>query len=153
MELLWIVHWESQKRDIPALLGLGVSYQVMDNLRFESNITYYVQEDADWGGDEKDVENGFDAGVALEYAFNDTLKGSVGYMRTETQIDVDDMLFEAPQLDADMFCGGLAYEPISNLTFNFGVSRVNYHGDTTSEGIGLDKEVMMTALGVQYKIR
>jgi long-chain fatty acid transport protein len=59
----------------------------------ETNLTYYFNEDADFpdfpetSRDESDVDNGFDWGIALEYAFSETLKGSVGYLYTETGVD------------------------------------------------------------------
>ena len=32
------------------MLGLGVSYWLTPKLRTEVNLTYYFNEDADWGG-------------------------------------------------------------------------------------------------------
>ncbi|UCG81442.1 MAG: outer membrane protein transport protein, partial [Desulfobacterales bacterium] len=95
-----------RNRDFPALFGFGVSYQLTSNLRTEANFTYYLQNDADWdddpitSGDEREKDDGFDIGIALEYAFTPKFKASLGYMYTETEMDADDMLAAAPELDA-----------------------------------------------------
>ena len=43
-----------------------------------------------------DVDNGYDLGIAFEYTFNPKLKGSIGYLHTDTGIDAEYMLPEAP---------------------------------------------------------
>jgi long-chain fatty acid transport protein len=145
-------------RDLPALLGLGVSHQCTPNLKSEVNLTYYLNDAADWDDnpvsltqDETDKDNGYDVGVAVEYTFMPQLKGSVGYMYTNVGIHADDMSFEAPELDAHTVAAGVAYEAMPGLNLNFGILKTFYQDDTTSTGVKLKKDVIIVALGVQYK--
>ena len=121
------------------------------------NLTYYLNDAADWddnpaaAGDQTKKDNGYDLGIAIEYTFMPQLKGSVGYMFTETGIDEDDMSFEAPELDAHTVGAGLAYEARPGLNLNFGILKTFYQDETTSTGVKLKKDVIIVALGVQYK--
>jgi long-chain fatty acid transport protein len=146
-----------RERDLPALIGLGVSHQCTDRFRSEVNFTYYLNDAANWdddpvtAGDETDKDNGYDLGIAFEYLLMPDLKVSIGYMYTNTGIDDDDMLMAAPELDAHTIAGGFAYEVMPGLNFNFGILNVFYQDETNSAGVKLEKEVVMIALGVQYK--
>ena len=146
-----------RSRDLPALLGLGVSHQCTPKLKTEVNLTYYLNDAADWdndpvaAGDQTEKDNGYDLGIALEYTLMPQLKGSVGYMYTNVGIDTDDMSFAAPELDAHTIAAGVAYEAMPGLNLNFGILKTYYHDDTTSTGVKLKKDVIIVALGVQYK--
>ena len=146
-----------RSRDLPALLGLGVSHQCTPNLKSEVNLTYYLNDAADWDNDpvtvtqdETDKDNGYDVGIAVEYTFMPQLKGSLGYMYTNVGIDADDMSMAAPELDAHSIAGGFVYEAMPGLNLNFGILKTFYQDDT-SAGVKLEKDVIIVALGVQYK--
>jgi long-chain fatty acid transport protein len=141
-------------RDLPAILALGVSYKVNDKIRLETNLTYYFDEDADWMGDEDNVDNSYDIGLALEYTFNPKFKGSIGYLYTNTGIDAKDMLPESPELDANTIVGGVAYECIPGMILNFGIGNSFYKSDSFVSPIGTveyEKNNFFIALGAQYK--
>ncbi len=145
-----------RSRDLPALLGLGVSHQCTPNLKTEVNLTYYLNDAADWdddpvaAGDQTDKDNGYDVGIAVEYTLMPQLKGSLGYMYTNVGIDADDMSMAAPELDAHSIAGGFVYEAMPGLNLNFGILKTFYQDDT-SAGVKLEKDVIIVALGVQYK--
>ncbi len=144
-----------ERRDLPALLGLGASYQLTPTLKVDTNLTYYFQEDANWAGDENDVDNGYDVGISFEYAFNEKLRGSIGYMLTETGIDAEDTIKESPKLDATSFGTGFAYAFNDNLEINIAVGIATYDDDSYLDATGLtngyEKEVIFYSTGVQYK--
>jgi long-chain fatty acid transport protein len=146
-----------RSRDLPALLGLGISHQCTPKLKSEVNLTYYLNDAADWdddpvaAGDQTDKDNGYDVGIAVEYTLMPQLKGSLGYMYTDVGIDADNMSAAAPELDAHTIAGGLAYEAMPGLDLNFGILKTFYQDDTTSAGVKLEKDVIIVALGVQYK--
>ena len=77
-----------RNRDLPALLGLGVSYKFTPKIRVEADLTYYFNQNAGWddnpvtSGDETQKDDGYDIGIACEYTFNPQWKASVGYMYT-----------------------------------------------------------------------
>ena len=137
-------------RDLPAILALGVSYKLNDKIRLETNFTYYFNEDADWSGDEDLVDNGYDLGIALEYTFNPKLKGSIGYLHTDTGIDAEYMLPEAPQLNANTIGTGVAYEAIPGMILNFSLGNAFYEKDSFGS-VEYEKNNFFMAFGIQYK--
>jgi long-chain fatty acid transport protein len=146
-----------RNRDLPALLGLGVSYKFTPKIRVEANLTYYFNEDADWDdnpvtmADETQKDNGYDLGIAFEYTFNPKWKASFGYMYTDVGIDPDNMSIETPELDANTIAGGVAFKPAPNWDLNLGILNSFYDDATTTSGIKYEKNVVIIALGVQYK--
>jgi len=75
---LGVTNGGEANEDLPALFGVGLSYNFTPKLRVEPTFTYYFNKDADIGGistSAKDLEdriaNGYDVGVAVEYAFTD----------------------------------------------------------------------------------
>jgi len=148
-----------EKRDLPGLLGLGVAYTVTPKVKVEADLTYYLNEDVDWSDPKfsNRVDNGYDAGIALEYTFNSKLKGSVGYLFTESGLDPDAMLPEWPELDANSIAAGVAYEPTPALSLNFGLTKVFYSDETATVGmtpnVKLEKDVLLVAFGIQYKFK
>jgi long-chain fatty acid transport protein len=146
-----------RNRDLPALLGLGVSYKFTPKIRVEADLTYYFNDDANWtnnpatSGDETQKDDGYDIGIAFEYTFNPKWKASFGYMYTDVGIDPDNMSIETPELDADTIAAGVAFKPAPNWDLNFGILDSFYKDDTTSTGIKLEKNVVIIAIGVQYK--
>lgn len=148
-----------RNRDLPALFSVGASYTFTPKVRVEAGITYYLNDSADWddnpitGADETKKDNGYDAGVTLEYTFNPQWKGSVGYMYTDVGLDPDNMSIEAPELDAHTIGFGVGYEPISDMNLNLGVLKTFYDDAKTTSGIEFDKDVIIIALGIQYKFK
>ena len=102
--------------------------------------------------DETRKSHGYDLGIALEYAFSPKVKGSLGYLYTETGIDPDNMSVEAPALDAHSLAAGLAYKATCGLDFNLGVLIVFYDEETTTADIKLEKKDVVIALGFQYRL-
>ncbi|MEW6673231.1 MAG: outer membrane protein transport protein [Thermodesulfobacteriota bacterium] len=146
-----LVQGSKSTRDLPALLGIGVSYRFFKNFRAETNFTYYLNESTDWDGDEESVDNGFDLGLALEYTVNPQWKFSVGYLYTDVGVPVDDMNPEVPELNANTIGGGFAYSPTPKLDLNFGVGNTFYTKETQSDGTDLEKNVFFMSFGIQYK--
>ena len=156
-----IMDGRERDRDLPAVLGIGVSHQCTPKLKSDVNFTYYFNEDADLdpilAGVEDDVDNGFDVGISVEYAFIPEFKASVGYMYTYVGDDAADINYFEPKLDAHSIAGGVAYEAMPGLNLNFGVMKVFYQDETSSPdlflptGVELEKDAVLVALGVQYK--
>jgi long-chain fatty acid transport protein len=146
-----VVDGAKYDRDLPALLGFGASYQFTPELKVDANLTWYFNSSADWDGAEDLVDDGYDVGISFEYAFLPQLIGSVGYMWTETGIDADYMTPESPELDAHSIAGGLKWVAMPALDVNLGVLKTFYQDDTTTWGVKYEKDVIIVALGVQYK--
>jgi long-chain fatty acid transport protein len=143
----------SKKReDLPGLLGAGVGYRINPDLKVDASVTYYLEknatrEDARFA----DVGNGYDLALAVEYAFNASLKGSLGYMRTIVNMDADNMQPEAAELDAHTICAGVAYAIRPGFDMNFAVMKNIYSPETRSDGIKLDKSLFSLAVGIEYR--
>jgi long-chain fatty acid transport protein len=138
--------------DLPGLIGLGIGYRVNPALKIDTSFTYYLEEDADRQNARfQDVGNGYDLAIAFEYTFNPKLKGSLGYMLTNISIAPDNMLPEAPELDANTLCAGLVYSYSPDLRLNFALMRNDYHSEIRSDGIELGKDVTSLAFGLQYR--
>ncbi len=159
MDVPLITQGEKLRRDLPGLLGLGVGYTITPKVRVEASYTYYLEKNATWEDrasttrDESKGGNSYDLAVALTYTFSPKLKGSVGYMLTNTGISPDEMLPEAPELDAQTVCGGLLYEVIPDLNLNFALMHSFYEEGTTSSGIVYDKAITGFGFGIQYKFK
>jgi long-chain fatty acid transport protein len=159
---LGVNHGDTIDRDLPALLGLGVSYTVNPKIKVDANLTYYFQKDAGWKDtsplprDPSDVDNGYDLGIAVEYLFNDKLKGSLGLLHTVTGIDAEDMLPESPELDADTIGAGVMYECIPDMFLNFAMGNAFYKSESfnsaiTGSKVEYEKNNFFMAFGIQYK--
>jgi len=146
-----------RNRDLPALLGLGVSYKFTPKIRVEADLTYYFNDDADWqnnpvsSADETKKDDGYDIGIACEYTFNPKWKASVGYMYTDVGIEPDNMSIETPELDASTIAAGVAFKPTPSWDLNLGILKTFYDDATTTSGIKYEKDVVIIALGIQYK--
>ena len=147
-----LTHGAKERQDLPGLLGLGVGYTVGPKIKVEASYTYYLEKNATWEDARlKDAGDSYDLGIALTYTFSPQLKGSVGYMLTDTGISPDDMLPEAAELDAQTVCGGILYEVTPGLNLNFAVQHTFYEEGTTSTGIVYEKDVTGLGVGIQYR--
>ena len=148
-------------RDLPAFVALGTSYSVTPTVRVEASYNYYFNENADWDGAENKADNGYDAGIMLEYSMTPKLKVSAGYLYTDTAIDSEALSREALQLSANSFGGGFQYRFGESLTMNAGVFHSFYKDvsrTTDIAGLGVDtyeerydKALTNIAVGLQYK--
>jgi long-chain fatty acid transport protein len=160
----WYTNGGKAHEDLPAMFSAGVSYRVTPAIRIEPTFTYYFQKDADLGGIGKTsktledrISDGYEIGVALEYAFTETLKASLGFLWTDTGVDANDMLPEAPELDARSICAGFAWKAKPNLELNVGIGKVNYLNERVSSTATYfsneeySKDVIYMGFGIQYK--
>lgn len=153
-----IINGIEYKRNLPALFSVGLAYTFTPRVKVDTGLIYYFQEDADWGGAEQNVEDGWETSISIEYKFSDNLKGSIGYLHTQTGMDSQYALKEAPELDADSFGAGIVYNINKTLKIDLGTSIVDYKNDNytdTSSGspvlIGFEKKVVMFSAGAQYR--
>lgn len=151
-----IINDREHPRNLPALFAIGAGYELNPKLRLDLNLTSYFQEDADWGGAENNVDDGWEWGIALEYKVNQNMKWSAGYLYTKTGMDAKYALKEAPELNANSFGAGFVYSG-DNYKIDCGLGLVDYESDSytdMSSGtplvIGLEKDVVMLSAGIQY---
>jgi long-chain fatty acid transport protein len=152
-----------EREDLPGYVGLGVSYFIIPGtLRIEPNLTYYLEKGATFQGNRfqsSSPGNSYDIGVALEYILSPQWRFSVGYMHTEIKgMNSEDLLPEAPELDANTVGLGLVWSPIERLSLTLAGTKVWYESVKTDAnssrapaGTQYDKDVWGLALGLQYR--
>ncbi len=150
----------NQRIDIPALLGFGISYKFLPQLKVDLNYTYYFEKDASidtFTGE----GNSWDLGLSAEYTFSPQWKASLGYLHTDIGLDDDQQINEPeePKLDANTFGGGVVWSPKPAFAVTVGGAIVLYddvdgpvetaRGGT--ESVNYDKEVWNLSIGFQWK--
>jgi long-chain fatty acid transport protein len=148
--------------DIPAILGLGISYQITPKLRTEFNHTLYLEKAAELdskSGRFDNAGNSSDTALSFEYAFNPQWKASLGYMITRINgMDPEQLLPPAPELDANTIAIGAVYSPNDRWRFNAGLTNVDYAevttdttGSNSPAGTEFDKHSTSISVGIQYR--
>ena len=78
---------ETVNNDIPALLGIGVGYEITPSLKASVSGYYYFDQSADWGGREDLVDNNYmEVSAGAEYMLTDGVCLSLGYLRSQTGV-------------------------------------------------------------------
>ena len=138
--------------DIPGLLGFGISYRFLPELKVDLNYTYYLEEDAKIDTYENEG-NSWDLGISAEYTFNPQWKVSVGYLMTNVKVADNQQIHEPeePKLDADTIGAGFVWSPLPKLDVTMGAAYVMYEEVTDNSGIEYDKTVWNASVGIQYR--
>jgi long-chain fatty acid transport protein len=152
-----------EREDLPGYIGLGVSYFIIPGtLRIEPNFTYYLEKQAKLETNrfqDSNPGNSYDFGVALEYILNPQWRFSVGYLRTDIKgMKSEDLLPEAPELDANTVGIGLVWSPIERLSLTLSGLRAWYESEKTGSASSrapanteYDKDVWGLSFGIQYR--
>lgn len=158
--ILWIngrVHGESYARDLPAVLGLGIEWQVLPKLSINPSYTHYFEKDADWDSqNSKTDKNSYDLALGLQYDINEQWSATAGYMYIGIGLTPDDYgIIEqmSPPLDCHAFALGAKYRMTKQLMFTFGLTGYFYQADTDFSNtpvVTYDKELYSGAIGIQY---
>jgi long-chain fatty acid transport protein len=128
-------------RDLPAILGLGVSLKPIPMLRTEASFVYYFNKAADWDGAEDDHNNGFEFGAAAEYSFIPGLKGSAGFLIADPGADEDTYITLNPALRSFSIGFGVLVDMIPKVQLELGVLKPLYIKDDDTSDFGLPVEV------------
>ncbi len=138
--------------DIPGLLGFGISYRFLPELKVDLNYTYYLEEDAEIDT-YQDEGNSWDLGLSAEYTFNPRWKASIGYLMSDIKL-ADDQQFnepEEPKLDANALSAGVVWSATPDWAVTLGGAYIWYDSVTDSRGIEYGKTVTNLSVGVQYR--
>jgi long-chain fatty acid transport protein len=128
-------------RDLPAILGLGVSLKPIPMLRAEASLVYYFNKAADWDGAEDDHDNGFEIGAAAEYSFIPGLKGSAGILIADPGANEDTYITLNPALRSFSIGAGVLVDMIPKVQLELGVLKPLYFKDDDTSDFGLPVEV------------
>lgn len=137
--------------DMPAMLAVGASWQMNPEIKLEASLNYYFSTNVDWDGREDNLDNGMEAGLALEYSLNDKLCLSGGYLFAGTAA--------TPKYRSDLDYGfdshtvgfGLGYKLTENLKLDLGALNTFYiEGENSDESEIYNKTTLDYSLGVGY---
>jgi long-chain fatty acid transport protein len=152
-----------EREDLPGYIGLGVSYFIIPGtLRIEPNLTYYLEKQAKLEGQrfqDSMPGNSYDIGVTLEYILNPQWRFSVGYLHTDIKgMNSEDLLPEAPELDANTVGIGVVWSPLERLSLTLSGLRAWYESEKTGSASSrapanteYDKDVWGVSFGIQYR--
>jgi len=140
---------------MPATLGIGMSYVVMPGIRIETSFVTYFNSQADWDGAERQMSNGYDMGIAVEYTVMPGLLASIGYLYSNCGGSPDNYdIPENANLDSNTVGLGAAYTIMPGLVANLGLAATFYNGIETTDGtdMKLEKRAYVIAIGVDYRL-
>ncbi len=141
--------------DMPALLGIGVSYLAMPSLNIAFDYNMYFNEDVNWDGAEANVENGSELAFGAEYSLSDALVLSAGYnLATSGAMDAyqSDLSYS---LNSSTIGLGAKYKLNPGMAVSLGFSNTSYEDGQNAEvaaGTGNDiymKTATVFAIGLQ----
>lgn len=140
--------------DMPAMLGLGASYIVMPELKAEASFSYYLNTGVGWDGESRNVENlenGFDGGLAIEYALSEALKVSAGFLYANTGVTDDYQTGLDFSMPSTTVAFGVGYMLSSNLALDLGATIPFYNeGENAAGTETYTKSTLSFAVGVSY---
>jgi long-chain fatty acid transport protein len=145
--------------DMPAMVAVGVSYEASDAVSVEGNLTYYMNTGADWDGREDDVENGYEAGAALEFTVSDVLAVSGGVLYSVSGAQDEYHTDQSYSLDSFSVAAGVEYKVNDSITLNVGVFDVIYtEGERAASASypimdTFNKTSIGVAIGIGYRIK
>lgn len=120
--------------DLPALLTLGVSYDIGSKLSLAGGFHYYFDKSADYGKSLPNEDlidaNNWEAGLGIEYHLNDKLTLSAGYQHNEVGVKAEYHTDLSYSLNANTFGGGARYRLNDMLAINVGLSYSIYTDET-----------------------
>ena len=137
--------------DMPAMLAVGVAWQMSPKLKLETNINYYFAEDVDWDGAEEHLNNEYEAGLAVEYALTDAICASGGYLFSTTSATEKYQTDLSYGLDSHTVGVGIGYKLLENLRIDVGALNTFYmEGEDDTGREHYQKTTMDFAVGVGY---
>jgi long-chain fatty acid transport protein len=149
-----------EREDLPGILGFGLSYQFSPKVLGQVNYTQYLESAAKWEGERfKGAGDSSEIGISFTYTFNPQWRGSIGYLRTDIAgMKKENLLPEAPELDASTIGIGAVYSPTDRWDISFGYTDVTYDSVVTAvsssrafAGTKLEKRSTALSLGAQYR--
>lgn len=146
---------ESFHNDLPAVLNLGVGYDVLDNLYVSASFNYYFNKQADMqsalNSADLDYDDSWEIGLGADYQLNDKIGLSCGLMYSNQGAKDDVNSTFNPVLDSVVAGCGVEYKVMKELMLTASYMHCRYIGQEYKDAIDLDKNIYLAALGVTFK--
>ena len=153
-----------EKRPLPATLGAGISYDILQLVRVTGSFTYYFIKQADEYNDtatqgkgyDDDYKNGYELGSSIEYIGFQNWILSAGYSYSDTGSNENTLSDFDVTLDSHTVCAGFKRQFEGPLSFTLGVAR-SFYVDASAPNQVLGKEtwekdVWTIAIGLEYRM-
>ena len=133
---------EINRADMPAMVSLGIDYQISSKLSVTTGAHYYFDKSVNYGRSlggvavkNEDVidNNYFEVGIGLEYALTDKFFVSGGYLNANSGVSDDYHTDLSYSLSSNTFGGGLKYALSEKMAFNLGVGYAIYDDEGSRE--------------------
>jgi long-chain fatty acid transport protein len=161
------VDGQDEARDLPAVLAIGLVWNITPELFISPSYTLYFESDADWGAvqNSKTNSNSYDLAISAGYSFNDKLSATIGYMYTDIGLSPDDYSLTeqmSPPLDCHTFALGAKYKLNEKITLTTGLMGNFYVSESAqatyaapgvvlSPAVEYEKTNYVVAFGLEYK--
>lgn len=151
---------KSYARDLPALLALGIEWQILPKLTLKPSFSYFFEKDADWDTQNDAVDgNSYEIAMAVQYDVNETWSLTAGYLYINVDMKPENFgIIEqmSPPLDCHAVAVGAKYRITEKLTLILGLSGYFYEADTApataaSPEVTYDKTLYQGGIGIQYR--
>ena len=151
-----IAEWlEDDRRNLPAVMALGLSYELTDRITLLTSGNYYFIKDANRNGVYDNYDNGYELSIGVDYKLNDKWTLMAGYQYTDTGANEKTYKDTDYALDADMYGVGVKYTPDETKEFVVAYSYVDYKNGTAikdgEETTTFKKKVDAIALSATFK--
>ncbi len=148
-----------QRRDLPAVLSGGISYQFSPAFKLSTTFNYYFVEDAaedPLDGLDDDYENGLDIGIGIDYQISPRILAGLAYLRSDLGGSEDTYSDFEYNLDAHCIGGGIRYSVNETFAFTLAGGH-NFYDEGNGSGIYADntynKSVTYFGLGAEISFR
>ena len=144
--------------DLPACLGFGASYSVIDPLLVSFSCNYYFNKQATMDSvlGETDYDNSIEFALGADYRISEMVSASLGFSYSKQGTNDKSNSYFSPVLDSFTIGGGVEVTPIENLTLTAAGMWVNYFDNAdyvmSGKSFKLSKDLVMASIGVTYRL-
>lgn len=151
---LVIREWlEDGNRNLPAMMALGISYDMTDKLTLLASGNYYFIEQANEDHAYDNYTNGYEASIGFDYKLNEKYTLMAGYQYTNTGSNEGTYKDTDYALDAHMYCVGMSYSPNETKKYTLSYGFVDYQDGTSSAtGTTFEKTVHTIGMSAEFKL-
>ena len=151
---LVIREWlEDGNRNLPAMMALGISYDMTDKLTLLASGNYYFIEQANEDHAYDNYTNGYEASIGFDYKLNEKYTLMAGYQYTNTGANEGTYKDTDYALDAHMYCVGMSYSPNETRKYTLSYGFVDYQDGTSSAtGTTFEKTVHTIGMSAEFKL-
>lgn len=146
----WLV---DGNRNLPAMMALGISYDMTDRLTLLASGNYYFIEQANEDHAYDNYTNGYEASIGFDYKLNEKYTLMAGYQYTNTGANEGTYKDTDYALDAHMYCVGISYSPNETRKYTLSYGFVDYQDGTSSAtGTTFEKTVHTIGMSAEFKL-